>query len=81
LGELHSESDLGVADGDWLLQTAGLLQITIGLTRRDTTILHHLRNRIWQMIEPLQQFASLVEALGFCDCARAIHMSQMYNHI
>ncbi|PYT36870.1 MAG: hypothetical protein DMG45_26465, partial [Acidobacteria bacterium] len=62
MGELHRESDLGVADGNWLSQTTGLLQITIGLTRRNTAILRHLRYRIWQMIEPLQQFAGMVEA-------------------
>jgi hypothetical protein len=33
------------------------------------------------MIEPLQQFASMVEAFGFYVRAGAIHMSQLYNHI
>jgi len=31
LGELHGERDLGVADGDELLQTAGLLQIMLAV--------------------------------------------------
>jgi hypothetical protein len=34
------------------------------------------------MIEPLQQFAGMVEAFGFYGRAGAIHhMSQIYNHI
>jgi len=33
------------------------------------------------MIEPLQQFAGMVEAFGFYVRAGVIHMSQLYNHI
>jgi hypothetical protein len=58
-----------------------LLQITISLTRRDTAVLDHLRYRIWQMIEPLQQFAGMVETFGFYGRTGAIHMSQLYNCI
>jgi hypothetical protein len=42
---------------------------------------HHLRYRIGQMIEPLQQLAGVVEPFGFYVRAGAIHMSQLYNHM
>ncbi len=39
--------------------------LSIDLTRRETAILYHLRDGIRQMVETLQQFACMVEALGF----------------
>ncbi len=80
-GQFHREGDLGVAHRKRLLQPLRLPQVAIGLARRDGTVPGHLLDGIEQMLVPLQQLASVIEALGLLGIAGAARMSRVYNRI
>jgi len=61
--------------GDRLFQTLSLLEVAIGLTRRNGAVSRQLFDSIGELIHTQQQLARAIEALGFLRFAGARHLS------
>jgi len=47
----------------------------------DGAVENHLAYCVWQMIEPLQQTACMIETLCFFGIVGSRHVSQQYNRM
>ncbi len=77
--KLDGECQLGFAHWDRLFEPLSLLEVTIGLSRGDRTVLCQPLDRIGQFAVLPKQVASAVETLGFLGIVSASRMSYISN--
>jgi len=74
-GSFTVNATLDSRGGDRLFQTLSLLEVAIGLTRRNGAVSRQLFDSIGELIHTQQQLARAIEALGFLRFAGARHLS------
>jgi len=73
--KLYGERQFGFAWRDRLFQPLGLLEVAIGLTRRNGAFPGQLFDRIGELIDKQQQVARAIETFGLLGLAGAWHLS------
>jgi len=73
--KFDGECQFGFAGRDRLFQPLSLLEVAIGLARRNGAVLGQLFDRIGKLIDMQQQVAGTIEAFGLLGRAGAWHLS------
>ena len=73
--KLHRECQFGFAWRDRPFQLLSLLEVAIGLTLRNGTVLRQLPNGFGKTIDLSKQVARTIETFGFLGLAGSRHLS------